>query len=252
MKKKTTVLIDGDILIYEAASSSESPIHWGGGLWTLHSYESEALARLEMKIQHIVEVTYADAIVFALSDTTNWRQEVYPPYKRNRKDKRKPLLLPFLRDHVLTKMDALTLPTLEGDDVLGILATDQTIVPGNKVIASIDKDLKTIPGFHYRFRDESFFDTSEDEADRFHLMQTLAGDPTDGYPGCPGIGMTRAARIIGSAPTLPEAWAAVVQTYDKAGLSESTAIEQARVARILRSGEYNFKRKEVNLWQPPK
>ena len=37
-------------------------------------------------------------------------------------------------------------------------------------------------------------------------------------------------------------------TFEKHGLSEEVAIENARLARILRNGEYNFDTKEVKLW----
>ena len=38
------LLLDADIVAFKAASSAEQPIYWGDGLWTLHSYESDAQA----------------------------------------------------------------------------------------------------------------------------------------------------------------------------------------------------------------
>ena len=40
--------------------------------------------------------------------------------------------------------------------------------------------------------------------------------------------------------------------YKKEGLDEKYALTQAQVARILKSTDYNYKRKEVKLWQPQK
>jgi len=37
-----TLLIDGDIICYEAASAVEQEIDWGEDLWTLHSNLDEA------------------------------------------------------------------------------------------------------------------------------------------------------------------------------------------------------------------
>ncbi len=34
------------------------------------------------------------------------------------------------------------------------------------------------------------------EADRYHLYQTLVGDATDGYPGCPGVGEVAANKVL--------------------------------------------------------
>jgi DNA polymerase-1 len=83
---------------------------------------------------------------------------------------------------------------------------------------------------------------TEAEADRTHLIQTLTGDRTDGYPGCPGIGEKRAEAIADGG------WSAVVESYEKAGLGEEYALTQARMAYILRHGDY--KRGTVRLWTP--
>ena len=47
-------------------------------------------------------------------------------------------------------------------------------------------------------------------------------------------------------------WAVVLAAYEKAGLTEADALAQARVARILRASDYDFKQKKVKLWNPPK
>ena len=106
---------------------------------------------------------------------------------------------------------------LEADDVMGILATTD-IIEGEKVIVSEDKDMKTIPCLLWRGGE--MHTITEQEADYNHLLQTLVGDATDGYPGCPGIGATRAPRILDENPT----WATVVDTYKKAKLTEKDAL----------------------------
>ena len=42
----------------------------------------------------------------------------------------------------------------------------------------------------------------------------------------------------------------IAKAYDKAGLSEEYALQQARVARILRAEDYDFHNKQVKLWRP--
>jgi DNA polymerase-1 len=39
---------------------------------------------------------------------------------------------------------------------------------------------------------------------------------------------------------------------EKHGLSEEYMLRQARLARILRASDYDFKRKEPILWLPPR
>ena len=86
---------------------------------------------------------------------------------------------------------------------------------------------------------------SLEQADRTHLTQALTGDITDGYSGCPGIGPKTAIKVLKEGD-----WIEVVAAYEKVGLTEEDALIQARVARILRHGEYNKKTKEVKLWTP--
>lgn len=146
---------------------------------------------------------------------------------------------------------------LEGDDVLGIMATGSEIVggPGNKVIVSIDKDMKTLPCTYFNYDDKKFLAFSEPEADYNHLIQTLTGDTADGYPGCPGIGIKTAEKLL--SPCLIDgdfasttAWEIVVEQFEKKGFGEDYALSQARVARICRNTDYDFHNSRPILWKP--
>ena len=82
------------------------------------------------------------------------------------------------------------MPTLEADDALGIYATAN---PGN-VICSPDKDMRQIPGQLFDMKET--MSVNEAEGAKWHLIQTLAGDQTDGYAGVPGIGVKRAVSLF--------------------------------------------------------
>jgi DNA polymerase-1 len=244
MKAKTIALIDGDIYIYKAASSVEHIIDWDGDFYTWHAKLTDAQEVFEQLLGKFIK-NYDDYII-ALSDTKNFRYDVYPTYKSNRKATRRPLLLQPMRDWVLKEYKTYLRPGLEADDVLGILSTSEVIFPGIRSIVSIDKDMKTIPGRFYNTGTGELMEISEEEADYWHLYQTLIGDTTDGYPGCPGIGPKKAEKLLQDSPT----WETVVKAFEKVGLSEDYALTQARVARICRKSDYDFDKKEVILWHP--
>lgn len=246
-----TLLIDGDVLAYKCAAAVERPIKWDDGdTWTLHATESETFEAIESWLSFIMEKLEADKAVIALSDSYNFRLDIYPLYKSNRNDKRKPLTLRPAREYLIEKHGAKLKPNLEGDDVLGILATHPTLIKGEKVIVSIDKDMKTIPGllFNDGKPDDGIVEVNPSTAAHWHMMQTLMGDATDGYPGCPQVGPVKATKILDGTD---DAWAAVVAAYTKAGLTEGDALVQARVARILRHTDYDFKGGKPILWTPP-
>lgn len=250
-----TILVDGDVFAYQHGHRAERAIDWGDGDWTLHADEGEARSRLDSQILELQKTLEADKVVVVLSDSANWRLKVYPLYKSNRKETRKPMILGALRDHMLTRWSAWIRPGLEGDDVLGILSTHPTIIKGERIIVSLDKDMKTIPGLLYNTGKpaEGIVTITEAEADDWHFFQTLMGDATDGYPGCPGVGKVRARAILdttGEEGAWLPAWPKIVAAYVKAGLTEDDALIQARIARICRATDYDFKKKEVKLWKP--
>lgn len=253
------ILIDADVLVYKAAMKHESAIEWEPGYWTWHCDEYAVRDAIEEEITFLKEDLKADHVKLCLTDSEgNFRKTVLPSYKGNRTGIKKPLVLLPIREWMIDQHGAILKPRLEGDDVLGILSTWKGL-KGEKIIVSIDKDMKTIPGLYYRDTESGVVEISEAEANYWHFYQTLIGDTTDGYAGCPGIGPKKAQLILEPfsdtfhRPELIDpkgAWERILQAYDKAGLSEDDALQQARVARILRSSDYDFKKKEPILWTP--
>jgi DNA polymerase-1 len=187
----------------------------------------------------------------------NFRYKVYPDYKHNRKGKDKPKLYWDLRDYLLQNYDTKIKSTLEADDVLGIMST---LHPGEFIIVTSDKDLKQIPGEHFNPDTMELFDVTPEQGDYWFYKQILTGDATDGYPGCKGIGPKKADTILESTfreyrenGNIPKwfIWKyGIKPTYESKGLTEDFALSQARVARILRAEDYDFKKKQVKLWTP--
>lgn len=273
---ETIALIDGDIFAYEVAAVSEQPVHWGNGLWTLHAHEEPAKVAVQDKVEAAAEAVGADRIIMTISDDDNWRKSILPTYKSNRNGVRRPMLLGPLKEFLKEEYETFIRPGLEADDVMGILSTWPKL-KGDKIIVTKDKDMKTIPGkvFMTHRPEEGVIEVSEEEADLNHLIQALTGDATDGYSGCPGIGAETAYRMLQdphgweeyehtfkSGPRkdtsemrwrkvpVESTWEAIVSHFNKAGLCEEEALVQARVARICRASDYDFKNKRVKLWTP--
>lgn len=275
-----TALIDGDILVYQAAVMAEKEHRWDDGIWTYHADETEGEYKFLAMLEELVKRVGATDFIIALSEPVaalNWRLGILPTYKSNRKTTRRPLIRKHLNEWAMSNFrDRVYLrPGLEGDDVLGILATHPTLIAGDKIVVSIDKDFKTIPGRHYNQGKDLFFEVNEEEADWWHIHQAITGDTTDGYAGCPGAGPTVADEICNEPylsvpythtitrgkrkgetetrykkePT-DDRWAAVVSLYESKGLTEADALIQARVARICRHTDYDFKQKKVIPWTP--
>ena len=247
MQKKKVLLIDGDILLYKIAMNNEVETHWGDDLWTLHSDAKICKADVDLVIDDLGASLEADDYVIALTDSKNFRKDVLPSYKDNRKDKRKPLALKELREYVIKKHNGVVWNNLEADDVMGIMATEPT--DEERIVVTIDKDLKTVP-CNLSVDGLNVERIPERLADYWFMIQTLTGDKVDGYDGVEGIGIKTAEKLIKKYTNVPllDLWKIVKKIYVDKGYTEAEALQQARVARILRHGEYNKKTGKVKLW----
>ena len=244
MKK---LLVDGDIVAYRATASAEFETNLGGDYWLLATNLGEAKAIAREFISELTNASLCDDVVFAFSGSTNYRKDVDPTYKSNRKETRKPMgYRPFV-EWLCSEYESVTYPNIEGDDVLGLMSAD------GYILVSEDKDLKTIPSVHWDLKKKEYVEYSLADANRYWMTQTLTGDPTDGYKGCPRIGAKTAEKMLkdfNMVDDLKEVWDLVVATFEKAGMDEDDALRNARMARILRPNEYDFDTNEVKLWNP--
>lgn len=267
---KRVLLIDGDQFLFKAAVAVEKETMWDDQNHVLYSNSNEAWAVLEDMMDRIFERFETKEHALTFSAPPNFRMSLDESYKGKRPT-RKPLCYAKLREKVEGVYNCVAMPGLEADDVMGILATK----PGRtkRIIISQDKDMRTIPVSVWNGKD--MFDVTPADADRFHMYQTLIGDTSDGYPGCPGVGAVTAEAFLDAPYVLTayqhelksgkrkgetevrwaqeptdDVWAGVVSFYRKAGLTDADALLQARLARILRWSDWNGETKEPILWRP--
>lgn len=249
----TTLLLDSDIIAYKFAAANQKNFDFEGD-GNIVSYVApleDALEEVTTYINELVTKLEADRYIVCLScdSKDNWRKKVLPSYKENRANVIKPELLAPIKEAMRERYECYERPNLEADDIMGILSTHPTLVPGMKIIVSEDKDMKTIPGWLFNpAKDEKPKKITVKEADHYHLTQTLTGDSTDNYKGCPGVGPVKAEHILCNGEYSP--WTRVVLAYESKGLTADDALVQARVARICRHQDYDFKKKKVILWTP--
>ena len=168
---------------------------------------------------------------------------------------------------------------IEADDLMGLFATmDEREV----IIASGDKDLLQIPGKHvwmnpptvesrerlYKSEEAGRLiedlgngyvlqTTTPEWSEEFFYIQAITGDSSDDIPGaCAGVGPVKAKNTLRKSEKAGPVgyWETVVQLFEKGQRfpnPRSAAIRNARLVRILRTGEYNFQTHEVKPWDPP-
>lgn len=309
---RTHLLIDGDIIAFIAAAACQDIVEDSFGYVYPFANKTKGQVLVDnilFSLEQGLRLPDGDVTkTVVLSDPEdNWRKQLDPTYKGNRDPAAKPLLLGHLKQYLRDAYGAFHWPSLEADDTLGILATAATprglectrggqcfIGPDDRcpsckhhpepprtIIVGRDKDFRQIPGLHHQWKDLDgkgkmrVREVSPWEATRWHLIQTLAGDPIDGYAGCPGLGVERASKVIDSPVLLvPQAgvktrgvnkgeevtrwfseptadyWACIASHYRKAGLTEEDALLQARLANILHHDQYDRSKEAITLWEP--
>lgn len=246
MKKSNLAVLDGDILIYRAA--------W----WA----EGEGIDMLEARIHHDIDMWSKghekSIVAFSCHRSDNYRRDYFPLYKINRSGRPVPEALEYAIEIIEDRCTTVRRPRIEADDILGMMAS-----AGLATAVTIDKDLRSVPGWHWnpdKEADPIFID--EEKADLNLYVQWISGDLTDNIFGVWNWGPKKAEKLLLATPR--EDWDTVVGELFKENprpehkcireIEEMTykeyALSQAICVRILREGEFNKKKEEVNLWIP--
>jgi len=173
------LIIDSDHLTYRNAASCE-PTKTRLDRAELHI----AISRMEWSINNIFEKTGSDKYEMYIGGDNNFRKEIYPLYKANRANMKKPMWLEDCREHLMVKWGAKIINGMEVDDMCGIrMSCVHSIAP---ICVSLDKDLLQIPGRHYNFVNDEHTIVSELEGMRRFYKQIILGDLSDNIPGYDG------------------------------------------------------------------
>jgi DNA polymerase-1 len=237
-----SLLIDADYIVYKCCASAETEIDWGDDVIMVTSRFSEALKLVENELFSIAECLgcFDDSILF-FSDSVNFRKTIDPDYKGHR-NRKKPCGYKRVIATLKESYPVVILPSLEADDAMGIYATKEE----GHIICSPDKDMRQIPGDLFDMK-EGVVTIDKEEGDQWHLIQTLAGDQTDGYSGVPGIGIKRAVTLFEKEGY---SWDTVLKAFESKDLDEDVAIRNARLAKILRAENYDLETNTVIPWNP--
>lgn len=235
----TNLLIDADYIVYKCCAAAEYDIDWGDDVIMVGSKFSEAYAAVIRDVNRIkAEFFDADVILF-FSDSVNFRKSVAADYKGHR-NRKKPCGYRRVIHKLHEDYKVIRMPQLEADDAMGIYATSND----DCIIVSPDKDMKQIPGVLYDLKET--FTIDKQDGWNWFLIQTLAGDSTDGYSGAPGFGVKTSTKFFAD---YGYTWNSVVQAFESKGLTEKDALMNARLAKILTADDYDGTK--PILWSPP-
>lgn len=211
----TTLIIDGDALIFGACPPMNKPKVVGNtAYFTVDStgksqmpelseaekgyYRKTVYSNMMNTYKMLVDKSFADNVLMAVKGEGNFRDDLYDNYKLHRKVSTNHLgpYVKFLREICCFEGIAIPSDGREADDYISIWAEEARAAGEDFIIARVDKDLKAIPGVHYHLKHEEVIHIDEESAKRFYYTQLIAGDPTDKIPGMIGYGPVKAAKLV--------------------------------------------------------
>lgn len=179
-------LIDADTIYFRAAYKKN---------------KREIIKAIDKQMNMIIGSHFYDSVHVAVKGFGNFRKDLYPQYKANRK--RDEELKPYLAlgwEHMKDKWNAEEAHGMEADDLVSIWAYNARDHEEQYVVCGIDKDLKQIPGDHFNYHKETWEFVDDDMANYNLMLQCLTGDTGDNIPGIRGIGPKKAERILQGVP----------------------------------------------------
>lgn len=200
MAKQKLVIIDG-LSFFFRAYHGVRPLTRADGLNT------NALYGFAQMLIKVVRDLKPDLCCVALDSPTNFRYDIYPDYKANRKelDPEMAEQFPYFEPLIAAfGIPSLRVDGVEADDIIATLATTHRQAFEVTIVSS-DKDLLQLLGDGVTMLDtmkNKVFDVAEVHEkfgvtpDKVIDVQALIGDSSDNIPGVPSVGPKTAAKLM--------------------------------------------------------
>lgn len=174
--------------------------------WRFRDSSDEESMRKDIRIyiSEILALSGATRCIGIFGNRNPIREETYKfrKYKGNRPTEKPEWLerwADFIVDFCVSELGFIMVQDLEADDVIGFLKKCNS--PLEYIIASPDKDLLQLKGWHVTLKETEDFApalsfVTEEEAEKNLFMQYLMGDTTDNVAGVPKIGEKKAIDLL--------------------------------------------------------
>ncbi len=211
-----------------------------------------ALYLVKQEMEGIIRGSGATSFATYIKGQGNFREEisVTRKYKGNRDVLHRPTHEAAIREYLKKHWKAEEVDGMEVDDKVAIeqskdMEQSFDLFRPKTIIASLDKDLDQVPGWHYNFARGEKYWVTEEEGMRSFYMQLLIGDPSDNIQGVNDIGKVTATKLYADCKTEMDyyqvAKKAYLECYKEKGID--MLYEMANLLWI--------RRKENQSWIPP-
>jgi 5'-3' exonuclease len=148
---------------------------------------------VDIMLKNIINGSKSHSHQIFISGDNNFRRDIatIKPYKENRSNSKKPVHYEYIREYLIENYPTIISDGAEADDYLSFNQYPEFLKAKkskrkrdcNTIICTIDKDLRTVPGYHYNITSQKIDWVTPTQANRFFAKQMLMGDNVDNIPG---------------------------------------------------------------------
>lgn len=258
------ILVDSDVFAYSCGFASQKTVMFEEGVPEIVAEPVEnALSLCKTALTNIYNEV-AEALLKSsgescknlelfLTGKDNFRDKVATirPYKGNRLNKPKPVHYKAIRQYMVEVWGAKVVDGYEADDAVTMESYALKHDPDRVLIASVDKDLKTVPGLLYSFKKKELLLLTEEEARGNFYRQILEGDSSDNVVGCFRCGEKASAEMIKDDMDEKSQWEAVLCAYKDSVRHKKCPYTDPAAAAIETATLLHMLRSENDKWSPP-
>jgi hypothetical protein len=253
------VLVDADAMVYGCGFAAQKKDESGN---VVAEPVGNALALAKSSLTAIYDEVNTwllasgekpvDFLELFLTGKDNFRNQIATirGYKANRIGKPKPVHYQAIRDYLVDHWAATVVDGHEADDELAIQAAKEGYDADRVMIASVDKDLKTVPGLLYSFKKKEAYLLSEKEALVNFYQQMIVGDTADNIVGVYKAGPKVAKKITEDLST-PAMWNRVLVEFDYSIERKGCPYKDPLAAAIETGRLLHLLRYPGEVWEPP-
>lgn len=241
-----TAIIDGDFLLY-IATYPFKVVKEDGTVEYVPKSQIEVFRSANEIIVDILSRLELRKYIGLLGYGGNFRYDIFPEYKSNRKERELPIHFKELKDYLCTHWKFEPVTKCEVDDAVISYAHHHT----NTIIVSPDKDVLMTTGNHYNPMKKIHVSTTATVAHEYFWKSMIVGDSADGIKGLVGKGQVYANRMwdkysMKLGYTMP---AATLEIYiDNLG-EEQGVIEFNKNYRCLKISNEYYKNYEIKNYE---
>lgn len=157
-------LIDADTLIFFAVHNKKDSL--------IVKSLQDCKDHMNDLISNIMKFTKATHYLLFLTVGRNFRYEIYPEYKGNRKGLEKPQYFDQIKEYLITNYNAVFKFGLEADDLCLIYKNKYS----DSFLCSSDKDIINLEGECFDYKNFKWIRTSKEEADLYFWTSMIVGE----------------------------------------------------------------------------